>query len=124
MLVHFWTLGCINCKHNLPSYNAWEKEFKSRGLQIVGVHTPETPYERSAARVDAAIAERGIAYPVLIDRDEKNWNAWNQQFWPAIYLIDKRGRVRDSWQGELDFGNAGGTVKLTTEIRSLLAEKS
>ncbi len=96
----------------------------SQGLQIIGIHTPETPYERSSSHVDAAIAQRGITYPVLIDRDSKNWNAWNQQFWPAIYLIDKSGRIRDSWQGELDYNNAGGTAKLTGEIRSLLAEQS
>ncbi len=100
VLVHFWTLGCINCKHNLPAYNKWQKEFKDADFQIVGIHTPETDYERSLGHLEQSISERGITYPVLIDNEGKNWRAWDQEYWPAIYLIDKRGRVRDSWQGE------------------------
>lgn len=123
MLVHFWTLGCINCKHNLPAYNKWQMEFKGRDFQIVGIHTPETDYERSSRHLDQAIAERRIVYPVLVDNESKNWNAWGQEYWPAIYLVDKQGRVRDSWQGELEAGGAGGTDKLTKEIRALLSEK-
>ncbi|HEY3783431.1 MAG TPA: redoxin domain-containing protein [Fimbriimonadaceae bacterium] len=124
VVVHFWTLGCINCKHNLPSYNAWEKEFSKEGVVIVGIHTPESDYERSSRNLDQAIQERKITYPVLVDNGGKNWNAWRQEYWPAVYLVDKQGRIRDSWQGELDFENAGGTAKFTAEIKELLTEKS
>jgi peroxiredoxin len=123
VVVHFWTLGCINCKHNLPSYNGWEKQFGKDGLVIVGIHTPETDYERSPSHLARAIQERGITYPVLVDNEGKNWTAWKQEYWPAVYLVDKQGRIRDSWQGELDFENAGGTAKFTGEIRALLSEK-
>jgi peroxiredoxin len=123
VIVHFWTLGCINCKHNLPSYNRWEKQFGKEGLVIVGIHTPETEYERDAHHLDQAIREREITYPVLVDNEGKNWAAWKQEYWPAVYLVDKQGRIRDSWQGELDFDNAGGTAKFTSEIKALLTER-
>jgi peroxiredoxin len=120
LLVQFWTLGCINCKHNLPAYNAWAKEFKGAEFQIVGIHTPETAYEKDQRHIREAIDERHIEYPVLVDTAGRNWNAWNQEYWPAIYLVDRNGVVRDSWQGEL--GDQGGP-KLTREIKMLLAEK-
>jgi peroxiredoxin len=123
VVVHFWTLGCINCKHNLPSYNSWEKQFSKQGLVIVGIHTPETDYERSSTNLAEAIQARGITYPILVDNEGKNWTAWKQEYWPTVYLVDKYGRVRDYWEGELDFENAGGTAKFTAEIKALLTEQ-
>ncbi len=122
VLVHFWTLGCINCKHNLPAYNAWREQFKDASFLIVGIHTPETDYERDIGHLRQAVQERAIRYPVLIDNAGTNWDRWHQQYWPAIYLVDKHGRIRDTWSGELEFDHAGGTAKLTKEIKELLAE--
>lgn len=122
VLVHFWTFDCINCKHNLPAYNKWEKEFAGKGLQIIGVHTPETPEEHVAANVDKAIARWSIQYPVLTDNGARNWDRWGVRYWPSIFLIDKHGRLRDVWEGELEYDGAGGTAKLDKEIRALLAE--
>ena len=123
LLVHFWTFGCINCKHNLPAYSKWQKEFADRGLQVIGVHTPETPEERVSANVDRAITRWSITYPVLTDNESKNWERWGLRYWPSVFLIDKHGRLRDVWEGELEYGGAGGTAKIEGEIKTLLAER-
>lgn len=122
VVLHFWTLGCINCKHNLPIYNRWEKQFRGSDVQIVGIHTPEQDFERNPAELRRAIEKWSIRYPVLSDNSGQNWDRWHQQYWPAIYLIDKRGNVRDSWSGELNYDGQRGEDKLTGEIRDLLRE--
>jgi thiol-disulfide isomerase/thioredoxin len=122
VVVHFWTLGCINCKHNLPSYNRWQSEFEGQNFAMIGIHTPETDFERSPAELKKAISQWQIRYPVLEDNDSRNWNHWHQQFWPAIYLIDKTGQIRDTWSGELNADGAGGEAKLGAEIKALLKE--
>jgi peroxiredoxin len=122
-LVHFWTFGCINCKRNLPAYNRWFKQLASKDVAVIGVHTPETSGESRPANVRAAIKRDGIAYPVLVDSDHKNWDRWNQQFWPTIYLIDKQGRIRYRWEGELEYDNQQGTAKITQLVNKLVTEK-
>ena len=113
VLLHFWTYGCINCRHNLPAYNQWQRELAGKNLTVIGVHTPETPSEANRARVEQHIRKEHIAYPILIDANSANWNRWNQQFWPTIYLIDKHGKIRYRWEGELEFDNQRGTRRLT-----------
>jgi peroxiredoxin len=122
VVVHFWTLGCINCKHNLGDYNEWQKQFGGKNFEIIGIHTPESDYERSGRNLDESIQEHHIRYPVLVDNSSKNWERWKQQFWPAIYLIDKRGRIRDTWTGELEWNHAGGFYKISHEIEELERE--
>jgi cytochrome c biogenesis protein CcdA/thiol-disulfide isomerase/thioredoxin len=116
VLVDFWTYTCINCLRTLPYVKAWDARYRSKGLTIVGVHTPEFPFEREASNVERAIKSNGIRYPVAQDNDYSTWNAYANQYWPAKYLIDARGRVRYTHFGEGDYG--------TTEkaIRSLLVE--
>lgn len=108
---------------NLPSYGRWQKEFAPRGVEIIGVHTPETEAERNLENVKKKIGELKITYPVLVDREGANWRRWKQQWWPTVYLIDKKGVVRYGWAGELDWKGAGGEAKLRTKILELLAEK-
>jgi peroxiredoxin len=122
-IVHFWTFGCINCKRNLAAYDRWWKRFAGDGVVVIGVHTPETEAERDPANVAKKVKELGIAYPVLLDPDHQNWNRWHQRIWPAIYLIDKQGRVRFVWQGELEYQNAGGEGKMTRLIVELLRSR-
>lgn len=122
-LVHFWTLGCINCKHNLPAYNHLQKKFAGRGVEVIGVHTPETPGESKFANVRSSIKKWGITYPVLVDNDNTNWNRWHQQFWPTAYLIDRTGKIRYRWEGELNFGGQQGERTLGEKIQALLDEK-
>jgi thiol-disulfide isomerase/thioredoxin len=121
-VVHFWTFDCINCKHNLPYYLRWRRRFAVEGLEVIGIHTPETAPERDAANVARKVKELGIDYPVLLDPERVNWDRWQQRYWPAIYLLDKQGRVRYCWEGELEYQDAGGNGKMTSLIEGLLRE--
>jgi cytochrome c biogenesis protein CcdA/thiol-disulfide isomerase/thioredoxin len=116
VLVDFWTYSCINCIRTLPYLTAWDARYRKDGLTIVGVHTPEFPFEREASNVEAAIHENGIHYPVVQDNEQQTWNAYGNQYWPAEYFIDARGRVRYVHFGE---GNYGEKERV---IRELLAE--
>jgi thiol-disulfide isomerase/thioredoxin len=116
VLVDFWTYSCINCIRTLPYLNAWYARYRREGFVIIGVHTPEFPFEHSAANVAQAIAQNGIRYPVVQDNNYATWNAYNNNFWPAEYLIDPRGRIRLA-----DFGEGDYAAK-ERAIRSLLAD--
>ena len=121
-VLHFWTYGCINCKHNLPSYSAWAKNYSSSQVQVIGVHTPELAEERSADRLRSAIKKLGVDYPVLVDNDGKNWNRFKLESWPTVFIIDKQGRVRKTWIGELGWNGANGFQQLSHTIQALLKE--
>ena len=121
-IVHFWTFGCINCKHNLDAYNHWYRDFHDRGVEVIGIHTPELENERVAANVASHVKQFHIEYPVLIDNGYTNWNLWKQQFWPAVYVIDKRGNIRLRWDGELNYQNSGGEARVSRLVEQLLAE--
>jgi cytochrome c biogenesis protein CcdA/thiol-disulfide isomerase/thioredoxin len=116
VLVDFWTYSCINCIRTLPYLEAWDKRYRKDGLTIVGVHTPEFPFEREASNVEAAIAEDGIKYPVVQDNEQQTWSAYGNQYWPAEYFIDARGNVRYVHFGEGEYGEKEKV------IRALLAE--
>lgn len=121
-VVEFWTFGCINCLRNLPAYGRWQQRFAKQKLTIIGVHTPETEEEKNADNVREKVRKLGITYPVLLDQDQVNWQRWQQQIWPAVYLVDKRGHVRFRWLGELEWERAGGEAKMARSIERLLAE--
>jgi cytochrome c biogenesis protein CcdA/thiol-disulfide isomerase/thioredoxin len=116
VLVDFWTYSCINCIRTLPYLNAWNARYAGKGLTIVGVHTPEFPFEHSASNVQEAIRQNGILYPVAQDNSYSTWNAYNNEYWPAEYLIDAKGRIRVA-----DFGEGEYAAK-ERAIRSLLVE--
>jgi cytochrome c biogenesis protein CcdA/thiol-disulfide isomerase/thioredoxin len=116
VLVDFWTYSCINCIRTLPYLEAWDARYRRDGLTIVGVHTPEFPFEREAGNVESAISEDGIHYPVAQDNDQATWNAYGNQYWPAEYFIDAQGKVRFVHFGEGEYGEKEKV------IRDLLAE--
>jgi cytochrome c biogenesis protein CcdA/thiol-disulfide isomerase/thioredoxin len=116
VLVDFWTYTCINCIRTLPYVEAWYSRYHDRGLEVVGVHTPEFDFEKDAGNVADAIHQNGLRYPVAQDNDYGTWDAYGNQFWPAKYLIDARGNVRYTHFGEGDYG------KTEDAIRSLLEE--
>jgi cytochrome c biogenesis protein CcdA/thiol-disulfide isomerase/thioredoxin len=116
VLVDFWTYTCINCIRTLPYLEAWDKRYRKDGLTIVGVHSPEFPFEREAANVEAAIAAEGIHYPVVQDNELGTWSAYGNQYWPAEYFIDARGHVRYVHFGE------GEYAEKEQVIRELLVE--
>lgn len=100
VLIDFWTYSCINCLRTLPYVKAWYKKYKENGFVVIGVHTPEFPFERNVENVKRALGELGIEYPVAIDNDYKVWNAFNNEYWPAHYFIDRNGRIRHHHFGE------------------------
>jgi len=115
ILIDFWTYSCINCLRTLPHVEAWAARYAHDGLVVVGVHTPEFAFEHVVSNVRANARRLGVRYPVAIDDDYGTWNAWGNQYWPAEYLIDRRGHVRESHFGEGDYG------RTEQHIRSLLA---
>jgi thiol-disulfide isomerase/thioredoxin len=116
VLIDFWTYSCVNCLRTLPYLEAWDRRYRRDGLTIVGVHSPEFPFEKDAGNVEEAIERNGIEYPVAQDNDLATWSAWGNQYWPAEYFVDARGRVRYTHFGE---GNYGEKEHV---IRELLAE--
>jgi cytochrome c biogenesis protein CcdA/thiol-disulfide isomerase/thioredoxin len=117
VLIDFWTYTCINCIRTLPHLRAWWERYRDEGLVVVGVHTPEFPFERRAENLDAAIEEYELGYPVVQDNEYGTWSAYANQYWPAKYLIDASGEVRFVHFGEGSYEETEGA------IRSLLAER-
>ncbi|MGE8359209.1 cytochrome c biogenesis protein DipZ [Pseudomonas sp.] len=100
VLVDFWTFDCINCQRSLPYVNQWAKKYEKDGLVVIGVHTPEFAFEKLIANVQREVKKLDIAYPVAIDNNYAIWRAFDNQYWPAHYFIDAKGRVRFSHFGE------------------------
>lgn len=120
--VHYYAFQCINCKRNLPHYNGWHTDYADDGLVVIGIQTPETSAERSLDRVKAAAAKDGIKYPIFLDGQSKNWQAWSNTMWPTVYLIDKKGFLRRWWQGEMNWQGTPGEQQMRTTIEELLGE--
>jgi thiol-disulfide isomerase/thioredoxin len=116
VLVDFWTYSCINCLRTLPYLKAWDAKYRDQGLVIVGVHAPEFAFEKDIGNVQKAARELGVSYPIAIDNDFAIWNAFENQYWPAHYLIDAQGIIRHQHFGE------GAYEETEQMIRSLLKE--
>jgi len=104
VLIEFWAFECVNCRRTQPWLHAIQQRYADQDLVIVSVHTPELPEERSIANVRSAIAEQRITNPVMVDGDYSYWNALRNQYWPAFYVIDKRGRIAARAIGEMHAG--------------------
>ncbi|HEY2478563.1 MAG TPA: cytochrome c biogenesis protein DipZ [Solirubrobacterales bacterium] len=116
VLIDFWTYSCINCIRTLPYLNAWYKRYAKDGLVIVGVHTPEFPFEREASNVEEAIKTDGIDYPVVQDNEMQTWDAYENLYWPAEYFVDAKGQVRFAHFGEGSYGEKEQVIReLLTE---------
>jgi cytochrome c biogenesis protein CcdA/thiol-disulfide isomerase/thioredoxin len=100
VLVDFWTYSCINCLRTLPYIEAWQAKYKDSGLVVIGVHTPEFPFEKDLANVRKALRDLGVSYPVALDNNYAIWTAFNNEYWPAHYFIDVNGKVRHEHFGE------------------------
>jgi thiol-disulfide isomerase/thioredoxin len=114
VLVDFWTYTCINWLRTLPYVRAWSQKYPQ--LVVIGVHTPEFPFEHDAANVRRSVKQMRIEYPVVIDNDYSIWRAFDNHYWPALYFVDARGRVRQHQFGE------GEYEKSENAIQRLLAE--
>ena len=116
VLVDFWTYSCINCLRSLPYVEAWYDKYRDHGLVVIGVHSPEFAFEKDPANVAAAVQRLGVTYPVALDSDYAIWQGFDNEYWPADYLIDAQGRIRHHYFGE------GGYAEGEDAIRQLLAE--
>ncbi len=103
VLVDFWTRECINCQHTLPYVRDWANKYRAAGLVVIGVHTPEYPWERSLPLLRQAVKDGRITYPVVADNEYAIWNAFGNQYWPAHYIFDARGQLRYTAFGEGDY---------------------
>jgi len=116
VLVDFWTYTCINWRRTLPYVRVWAAKYKDHGLVVIGVHTPEFSFEKALDNVHRAMPELDIHYPVPVDSDYAIWRAFRNQYWPALYIADTRGRIRHHQFGE------GGYQETERVIQQLLTE--
>jgi len=111
VLVDFWTYSCINCQRTLPHLEAWNRLYAAAGLTVIGVHTPEFAFEHVVSNVKAAAGQLGVTYPVAIDNDYGTWDAYQNEYWPAEYLVDSTGVVRHVDFGEGAYGQTEGFIR-------------
>ncbi len=116
VLIDFWTYTCVNCIRTFPFLKVWHSKYADNGLVVIGVHTPEFEFEKKLENVQQAVEEHGIDWPVVQDNDFATWRAFDNQAWPAKYLIDKNGEVRYQHLGE------GRYRETERYIRTLLLE--
>ena len=103
VLVEFWTYSCINWRRPLPYVRAWANKYKDHGLVVIGVHSPEFSFEKSIDNVRWAAKDMRVAYPIAIDNERAIWNGLNNEYWPALYFVDAKGKVRHSQFGEGEY---------------------
>ncbi len=116
VLVDFWTYTCINWRRTLPYLRAWAEKYRDDGLVVIGVHTPEFGFEKDLDNVRRQVAAQDVDYPVAVDSDYSIWNAFSNQYWPALYFVDAQGYVRHHQFGEGDYD------RLEAVIQKLLIE--
>lgn len=118
VLVDFWEYTCVNCIRTYPYLNEWWRRYKNDGLVIVGIHTPEFKFAATKANVVESAKQYGLEFPILIDSQYKNWNAWHNQFWPNKYLIDNKGNI------VLEHAGEGGYDDVEVVIQHLLKRRN
>ena len=114
VLLQFWTFGCSVCQLTLPYLTRWHQQYADQGLQVIGVHTPEFPYERDVNRIKSSLKRAQITYPVPIDNEFQTWSVYQERFWPHLYLADRDGIIR------FDYAGAGAYPETEQAIRTLL----
>jgi thiol-disulfide isomerase/thioredoxin len=117
VLVDFWTYTCINWLRTVPYIRTWAERYKEQGLVVIGVHTPEFTFEEDVDNVRRSARARGVTYPIAIDNDRAIWSGFGNHYWPALFFVDRSGRVRDHRFGE------GNYEESEMRIRELLANR-
>lgn len=119
VLIDFWTWDCINCQHTLPHVRDWAQKYQAQGLVVIGVHTPEYPWEKPLASVQKAVTKWQLPYRVVTDNNYKIWNAFGNQYWPAHYYFDAKGQLRYTSFGEGNYEQQEKVIQqLLKEARS------
>ena len=111
VLVEFWTYDCVNCLRAMPYVKQWHQRYARDGLVVVGVHTPEYGHERVLGNLERAVRRLGVTYPVAQDNGYRTWRAYDNQYWPALYLVDQRGRVVYSHFGEEQYAQTEARIR-------------
>lgn len=111
VLIDFWTYSCINCIRTLPYVTKWYDTYKDQGFVVIGVHAPEFAFEKETENVKTAIKRYGINYPVAQDNDMATWNNWENQYWPAHYLVDQQGKIRYYHFGEGKYDETENAIR-------------
>ncbi|MEH2295405.1 thioredoxin family protein [Nostoc sp.] len=114
VLIQFWTFACINCQRTLPYITRWHRQYESQGLKVIGIHTPEFAFERDPNNIKKALRQHKITYPVPVDNEYKTWKAYDNQYWPHMFLADRQGLLQYDHIGE------GEYEKIEQTIRQLL----
>jgi thiol-disulfide isomerase/thioredoxin len=121
VLVDFWTYSCVNWLRTLPYLQAWHERYRDQGLVVVGAHAPEFGFEHDLDNVRRATADLGVAYPVVIDNDFSIWRSFANHYWPAVYLVDRDGRVVFQHFGEGAYEETERAIQLVLGVDGDLA---
>ena len=125
VFLDFWTYGCWNCQNTLPAMKRLHSKYASDGLVIIGVHTPEFPYERKRENVERAVAAAGLEYPIALDSENRTWKLYGNHYWPRQTLVDANGEVAFEHAGEGGYeGIEAKVVELLDEARLMTAERT
>lgn len=123
VLIDVWTFECWNCYRSFPWLTDLESRLAKEGLQVIGIHSPEFDRERRIESVRSKAREFGLKHPIMIDNDMRYWQALGNRYWPAYYLVDRKGRIRHSFFGETHQGDAQART-IEAAVKDLLAEPS
>jgi len=118
VLIDFWTYGCYNCVNTLPHVIRLYDTYKDKGFVVVGVHTPEFPFEKAIGNLQAALKRYGIRYPVAQDNEFATWNAYRNQYWPAQYILDQTGKIVFEHAGEGQYDEMERVVRKLLDLTS------
>jgi thiol-disulfide isomerase/thioredoxin len=111
VLVDFWTYSCINSLRNLPYVKSWAEKYRQAGLVVIGVHSPEFSFEKDHANVALAVQDYHVTYPVVMDSDYRIWQSFDNSYWPADYIADRKGRLRHHHFGEGDYAQTEHVIQ-------------
>jgi thiol-disulfide isomerase/thioredoxin len=111
VLIQFWTFACINCQRTLPYITRWHSQYQLQGLKVIGVHTPEFAFEREPNNIEQALKQHQITYPVPIDNEYKTWQAYDNHYWPHLFLADRQGLMRYDHIGEGAYDTTEQTIQ-------------
>src|SRR2546429_2117882 len=103
VLIDFWTYTCINWLRTLPYVRAWAEKYRDQGVVVIGVHTPEFPFEHDVENVRRAAKDMRVEYPIAVDSDYAIWSAFDNHYWPALYFVDAKGQIRHHQFGEGEY---------------------
>jgi thiol-disulfide isomerase/thioredoxin len=115
VVVQFCTFSCVNWLRTLPYVRAWHRKYRGAGLVVIGAHSPEFPFEHDVAKIQVALDEMGVEYPIVVDNDFAVWRAFANEAWPALYFIDAEGRIRHRHYGEEDYVNSERVIQRLLE---------